>query len=178
MNNPPICQVTSSPFMKCLAHTGRHNPEEMVSPMDDQDKLLDEAMGAVRGQAFQMKRCLDKGRLMDGLKHASNMLGELRTSLLSPKTYYELCILFCKWLQYNFCEHIPSSNTVWELFLTQCARHVYLWWAETPRNVPHWWVPERSACCGSVWTCAVRWQYRTTPVSFEAVTCLFFLLDI
>lgn len=61
--------------------------------MDDQDKLLDEAMGAVRGQAFQMKRCLDKGRLMDGLKHASNMLGELRTSLLSPKTYYELCIL-------------------------------------------------------------------------------------
>lgn len=68
---------------------------EMVSPMDDQDKLLDEAMGAVRGQAFQMKRCLDKGRLMDGLKHASNMLGELRTSLLSPKTYYELCILLC-----------------------------------------------------------------------------------
>lgn len=68
---------------------------EMVSPMDDQDKLLDEAIGAVRGQAFQMKRCLDKGRLMDGLKHASNMLGELRTSFLSPKTYYELCILLC-----------------------------------------------------------------------------------
>ena len=35
----------------------------------------------------------DKGKLMDGLKHASNMLGELRTSLLSPKSYYELCIL-------------------------------------------------------------------------------------
>jgi vacuolar protein sorting-associated protein 35 len=31
---------------------------------------------------------------MDGLKHASNMLSELRTSLLSPKSYYELCILF------------------------------------------------------------------------------------
>lgn len=42
-------------------------------------------------QAFQMKRCLDKGRLMDGLKHASTMLGELRTSMLSPKSYYELC---------------------------------------------------------------------------------------
>ena len=65
----------------------------MGSPNDEQEKLLDEAMGAVRGQAFQMKRCLDKGRLMDGLKHASNMLGELRTSLLSPKMYYELCIL-------------------------------------------------------------------------------------
>lgn len=35
----------------------------------------------------------DKGRLMDGLKHASTMLGELRTSLLSPKSYYECCIL-------------------------------------------------------------------------------------
>ena len=30
---------------------------------------------------------------MDGLKHASNMLNELRTSMLSPKNYYELCIL-------------------------------------------------------------------------------------
>jgi len=28
---------------------------------------------------------------MDGLKHCSNMLAELRTSLLSPKYYYELC---------------------------------------------------------------------------------------
>ncbi|TTK32044.1 Vacuolar protein sorting-associated protein 35 [Bagarius yarrelli] len=32
----------------------------------------------------------DKNKLMDALKHASNMLGELRTSMLSPKSYYEL----------------------------------------------------------------------------------------
>lgn len=38
----------------------------------------------------------DKSKLMDGLKHASNMLSELRTSLLSPKSYYELCIFFIK----------------------------------------------------------------------------------
>lgn len=36
----------------------------------------------------------DKNKLMDALKHASNMLGELRTSMLSPKSYYELCILY------------------------------------------------------------------------------------
>lgn len=30
---------------------------------------------------------------MDALKHASSMLSELRTSLLSPKSYYELCEL-------------------------------------------------------------------------------------
>lgn len=64
---------------------------QLGSPPDEQDKLLDEALGIVKMQAFQMKRCLDKGRLMDGLKHASTMLGELRTSMLSPKSYYELC---------------------------------------------------------------------------------------
>lgn len=59
--------------------------------MDEQEKLLGEAIGIIRAQAFQMKRFLDKNRLMDALKCASNMLGELRTSLLSPKSYYELC---------------------------------------------------------------------------------------
>lgn len=62
--------------------------------MDDQEKLLAEAIGNVRNQAFQMKRFLDKNRLMDALKSASTMLGELRTSLLSPKSYYELCMMF------------------------------------------------------------------------------------
>lgn len=61
--------------------------------MEEQEKLLDEALGVVKAQAFQMKRCLDKAKLMDALKHASAMLAELRTSLLSPKSYYELCIL-------------------------------------------------------------------------------------
>ena len=65
-----------------------------MSPLEDQDKLLDEALSVVKVQALQMKRCLDKRKLMDALKHASTMLGELRTSLLSPKSYYELCKLF------------------------------------------------------------------------------------
>ena len=30
--------------------------------------------------------------MIEGLKFASTMLGELRTSLLSPKSYYELCL--------------------------------------------------------------------------------------
>lgn len=65
-------------------------PQTLVN-MDDQEKLLAEAVVNVRNQAFQMKRFLDKSRLMDALKSASTMLGELRTSLLSPKSYYELC---------------------------------------------------------------------------------------
>lgn len=37
-----------------------------------------------------MKRCLESSKLMDGLKHCSSMLSELRSSALSPKHYYEL----------------------------------------------------------------------------------------
>lgn len=62
-----------------------------MNSLDEQEKLLGESVAIVRSQAFQMKRLLDKSRLNDALKHASLMLGELRTSLLSPKSYYELC---------------------------------------------------------------------------------------
>lgn len=65
----------------------------MTPQLEEQEKLLEEAMTNVRFQAHQMKMSLDKQKLMDGLKHASSMLSELRTSLLSPKSYYELCIL-------------------------------------------------------------------------------------
>ncbi|XP_061321107.1 vacuolar protein sorting-associated protein 35-like isoform X4 [Pezoporus flaviventris] len=68
--------------------------------MDEQEKLLDEAVQAVKVQSFQMKRCLDKNKLMDALKHASNMLGELRTSVLSPKSYYELYMAISDDLHY------------------------------------------------------------------------------
>nr|CAG4640615.1 EOG090X00QE [Eulimnadia texana] len=71
-----------------------------LSPMEDQEKLLDEALGVVKVQALQMKRCLDKRKLMDALKHASTMLGELRTSMLSPKSYYELYMAICDELQH------------------------------------------------------------------------------
>lgn len=39
----------------------------------------------------------DKDELREALKHASNMLAELRTSLLSPKAYYELCAHLLRW---------------------------------------------------------------------------------
>ncbi|KAK0395806.1 hypothetical protein QR680_001438 [Steinernema hermaphroditum] len=58
----------------------------------DQEKFLDEALKQVKQEAFEMKRCLDKNELMDALKHASQMLSELRTSALLPKYYYRLYI--------------------------------------------------------------------------------------
>ncbi|KAF9930327.1 Vacuolar protein sorting-associated protein 35 [Mortierella alpina] len=57
---------------------------------EDQAKVLEDALAVVKLQSFQMKRCLDNSKLMDGLKHCSTMLSELRTSSLTPKNYYEL----------------------------------------------------------------------------------------
>lgn len=77
--------------------------------MDDQDKFLGDALTNVQSLATQMKRCLDKNRLMDALKLASTMLGELRTSLLSPKSYYELCKFKIQISITVTCFHFPSS---------------------------------------------------------------------
>lgn len=65
-------------------------PQTPINSLDEQDKLLSDAINVVRTQAFQMKRFLDKERQMEALRCASTMLAELRTSLLSPKSYYEL----------------------------------------------------------------------------------------
>jgi vacuolar protein sorting-associated protein 35 len=56
----------------------------------DQERLLDEALAVVKEQAFYMKRAIDNDNLREALKHSSNMICELRTSLLSPKQYYDL----------------------------------------------------------------------------------------
>ncbi|CAB3405156.1 unnamed protein product [Caenorhabditis bovis] len=56
----------------------------------DQEKALDHACRIVKSEAHEMKRCLDKGKTMDALKHALQFLNELRTGDLSPKFYYRL----------------------------------------------------------------------------------------
>ncbi|XP_075239020.1 vacuolar protein sorting-associated protein 35-like [Convolutriloba macropyga] len=61
-----------------------------ATQLKEQEMILDEAKANVATQAMEMKRCLDKSKLMDGLKHASIMLSELKTSVLAPKYYYEL----------------------------------------------------------------------------------------
>lgn len=65
--------------------------EEVIG--GDQERLLEQAVKIVRAESFEMKRCLDKGKVMDALKHAMNFLNELKTNDLSPKFYYRLCEL-------------------------------------------------------------------------------------
>lgn len=99
-----------------------------VSPVEEQEKLLDESLNVVKVQAFQMKRCLDKSKLMDALKHASTLLGELRTSLLSPKSYYELYMAITdelRHLELYLLEEFQKGRKVADLYeLVQYAGNI------------------------------------------------------
>ncbi|CAD6195288.1 unnamed protein product [Caenorhabditis auriculariae] len=61
-----------------------------VASAAEQEKMLETATKVVKAESFEMKRCLDKGKVMDALKHALSFLNELRTNDLSPKFYYRL----------------------------------------------------------------------------------------
>lgn len=64
-----------------------------VPSQEEQAKHLEESLQFIRQQESLMRKCLDsRGKLLDATKHASTFLGELRTSSLSPKQYYELYI--------------------------------------------------------------------------------------
>lgn len=58
--------------------------------MEESSKALSEALSAVKVQRVQLKRFLDTDQVMDALKSTSTMTGELRSSVLAPKHYYEL----------------------------------------------------------------------------------------
>ncbi|KAL3427852.1 vacuolar protein sorting-associated protein 35 [Phlyctema vagabunda] len=65
----------------------------MASPpaVEDQARLLEDALSVVRQQTHLMRKCLETpGKLMDALKCSSTLVSELRTSSLGPKQYYEL----------------------------------------------------------------------------------------
>ncbi len=49
---------------------------------------MEEAKKIVKEQGFFMKRSLQEANLRDGLRFASVMISELKTSLLSPQSYY------------------------------------------------------------------------------------------
>lgn len=71
-----------------------------ISPMEDQEKILDDALAHVKASAFKMKRELDQNNLMEAISQARQMLSELKTQLLSPKSYYELYMAVTHELSY------------------------------------------------------------------------------
>lgn len=79
-----------------MSHPRRAQPKPasqqplQTTPEEQQLQLLKEASHAIANHAFHMKRCLDGGSMMDALKHASAMISELRTPVLSPRNYFDI----------------------------------------------------------------------------------------
>ncbi|TDZ13673.1 Vacuolar protein sorting-associated protein 35 [Colletotrichum orbiculare MAFF 240422] len=81
-------------------------------PPEDQARLLEDALVAVRQQTALMRKCLDTpGKLMDALKCCSTLVSELRTSSLGPKQYYELYMAVFDALRY-LSVHLRENHPV------------------------------------------------------------------
>ncbi|KAF7552426.1 hypothetical protein G7046_g7420 [Stylonectria norvegica] len=98
------------------------------APPEDQARLLEDALVAVRQQTSLMRKCLDTpGKLMDALKccqsrhrqpkltssllPSSTLVSELRTSNLGPKQYYELYMAVFDALRY-LSVHLRENHPV------------------------------------------------------------------
>ncbi|KFH42834.1 Vacuolar protein sorting-associated protein-like protein [Hapsidospora chrysogenum ATCC 11550] len=80
------------------------------APAEDQARLLEDALVAVRQQTSLMRKCLDTpGKLMDALN--STLVAELRTSSLGPKQYYELYMSVFDALRY-LSVHLRENHPV------------------------------------------------------------------
>ncbi|KAJ2975420.1 hypothetical protein NQ176_g5536 [Zarea fungicola] len=79
---------------------------------EDQARLLEDALVAVRQQTSLMRKCLDTpGKLMDALKCCSTLVSELRTSSLGPKQYYELYMAVFDAMRY-LSVHLRENHPV------------------------------------------------------------------
>ncbi|WFD36198.1 retromer complex subunit Vps35 [Malassezia cuniculi] len=76
-------------------------PDYLIAdPMDESSRALSEALNVVKVQSVQLRRYLDTDQVMDALKSASTLIGELRSSVLAPKHYYELYMAVFDALRY------------------------------------------------------------------------------
>mmetsp|Transcript_33662 Transcript_33662/g.79874 ORF Transcript_33662/g.79874 Transcript_33662/m.79874 type:complete len:844 (+) Transcript_33662:247-2778(+) len=102
--------------------------DAVSSPGDEQDKWLGEARQSIKKHAYFMKKSLDDGNLREALKYGTAMLGELRTSLLSPQKYFELYMMASAELMHlemAFTDEVKAGKSYAELYeLVQHAGNV------------------------------------------------------
>ncbi|KAK6821905.1 vacuolar sorting protein 35 [Apiospora arundinis] len=98
------------------------------APPEDQARLLEDALIAVRQQTVLMRKCLDSpSKLMDALKCCSTLVSELRTSSLGPKQYYELYMAVFDALRYlsvHLKENHPHNHLADLYELVQYAGNI------------------------------------------------------
>lgn len=120
-----------------------------MSTEEEQARYLEDALKEVQKQAFYMKRAMDGDSLKLALDHATEMLRELRTNLLTPKNYYELYMKVLDELR-ELEEYLNSlqksgrsmveiyeqvqccANVVPRLYLLCCVGGVYIQSKEAP----------------------------------------------
>ncbi|KEG11920.1 vacuolar protein sorting-associated protein 35 [Trypanosoma grayi] len=64
----------------------------ILTPKQEQEKWLGEAVQAVREHAASMQAHMRQREFINVLRSASHMLAELRTGMLAPQNYYELYV--------------------------------------------------------------------------------------
>lgn len=98
-----------------------YHPEHLVvTPMDESSRALGDALNVVKVQSVQLRRHLDTDQIMDALKSASTMIGELRSSVLAPKHYYELYMAVFDALRhlsvYLYDVHVSGKHHLADLY--------------------------------------------------------------
>ncbi|CAH2051390.1 unnamed protein product [Thlaspi arvense] len=95
---------------------------------EDEEKWLAAGAAAFKQNAFYMQRAIDSNNLKDALKYSAQMLGELRTSKLSPHKYYDLYMRAfdeLRKLEIFFMEETRRGCSVIELYeLVQHAGNI------------------------------------------------------
>jgi len=78
----------------------------------EQQKWLDDAKGRVEVYGYNMNRATDTSSVPEAIRHAANLIGELRTSKLSPQNYYDLYMDVTNELRSlgSFFEHAEASK--------------------------------------------------------------------
>lgn len=88
----PVRLSSAHPSVQCnpLCVCARMSHLQQAGTFEDQDRFLKEAAQSVKKNAYFMRKAMDEDNLREALRYSAAMLGELRTSYLSPQRYYEL----------------------------------------------------------------------------------------
>ena len=103
--------------------------ESVLPGNDEQERILQDCKLSIKKHAFLMRKSIeDEENLREALRYSAAMLGELRTSSLSPQKYYELYMLVFDQLvnlESYFSDMRAEGHTFTELYeLVQHAGNV------------------------------------------------------
>ena len=88
---------------------------------EEQEKYIDEALKAVKAQAFHIHNTIERNNMRQCLRDTSQMLMELKTGQLTPKSYYNVYTVIFDEMQYVynfFKEEARRGRRMFDLYDT------------------------------------------------------------